>query len=430
MECYRIGMKKKPAPAPKEPVTIKEITWHEKCTHRVLYPAEDGKRKSKYFTNETDALEFAEQRRAELGVNGSGFGTITADERAALSAWRAFTAGRNAPDLLTVVRDYSAKWKERNESITITEAAERYLAHQEAEGASARHLASLKSRIGRLSADHGAALVSTLDAGTFSDWLNGLRGTRADKEGAKLSLLTRENLKKTIRSFYGYCIERGWTSTNPVPVTAKKRTREHRLAARKAPEIMEPEKIAAFLHKIEETAPEILPFWLVKFFAGIRDAEAARLDWSMVDLKAGMIRLPASITKTGDQRTVKIEPVLADWLAPLAATSGPLAPSDTTRRYYYKKVLRHLRKPAKKGGKPKAFVFPSNAARHSFATYHLYAFRHPGETAMQLGHKGDPGMLWEHYANPHAEEHAEQFWKLKSSKPNVVSIRKGRKASA
>lgn len=412
----------------KNPITVSEVK-HPKCSHRVLYPGEDGKRKAKFFTSESDALKFANKRMEELGVNGSAFGTISDAERNALTCWRAFADEKAAPDLLVVVRDYIREWKQKNASLSISEALDRFVDHQEAEGASDRHVASIKSRIGRLVTDHGGQLVANIDAGKFADWLNGLRGTRADKIGDKLSLTTRDNLKKTCRTFFSYCIARGWTSTNPVPVAAKKRTRGHRIAKGKAPAIMLPTEVERFLHKVEEVAVEILPFWLVKFFAGIRDAEAARMDWAMINLKEGFIRLPAAITKTGDTRKVKMEPTLLEWITPHAKQSGPIAPATAASRYYYKKVLRHLRKPEKKGGNPKVFVFPSNAARHSFGTYHLFHFRNPGETAIQLGHKGNPTMLWEHYANPAAEEHAAAFWALKSGKAKVVSITKGRRTA-
>jgi integrase len=334
--------------------------------------------------------------------------------------------------LLAVVRNFARKWKEQTASVTVSHAYQSFLEHQEAEGGSVRHLASLKSRVGRLEADKGTEIVSSVDAGAFSDWLNGLRATRADKEGEKLGMVTRDNLKKSCRSFFAYCIGRGWASANPVPVTAKKRTREHRLAKRKAPAIMLPAEVAKFLCMVEAVAPKILSFWCVKFFAGIRDAEAARMTWDMVDLKAGKIRLPASITKTGDMREVKILPVLRAWLELHPEREGPLAPpSAIARRFAYKKVLKRLRAPLEKGGAKQVFDFPSNAARHSFGTFHLYRFRKPGETALQMGHKGDPAMLHEHYSNPAAQQHAKAFWEIMPAAPagNVVSIKRGRKTA-
>ncbi len=100
----------------KNPITVSEVK-HPKCSHAVLYPGEDGKRKRKYFTNETDALDFAGKRMKELGVNGSAFGTITDGERNALNCWRAFAAGKDAPDLLVVIRDYIGRWNEKNASV-------------------------------------------------------------------------------------------------------------------------------------------------------------------------------------------------------------------------------------------------------------------------------------------------------------------------
>jgi integrase len=417
----------------KDPITVSETHSHPRCSHRVFYPGEDGRRrKSKFFTNETDALDFAKKCRAELGVNGSKFGTIEDRERSALTFWRHFaTTTPEAPDMLVVLRDFVRKWEERNASIPLSDALERFIDHQEAEGASARHLSSLRSRIGRLVTDHGSKLVSGIDQGLFEDWLNGLRGTRADKAGDKLTLVTRDNLKKSCRTFFDYCAARDWTKVNPVPLAAKKRTRGHRIAKRKAPAIMLPADIERFLHKIEEVAVPILPFWVLKFFAGIRDAEAGQVTWEMIDMKKGFIHLPAAITKTGDARKVKIEPTLRAWLEPYAETSGPISPGIAPARYYYKKVLRHLRRPdpidGKRGTKPKVFVFPSNAARHSFGTFHLFHFRDPGETALQLGHKSNPAMLWEHYANPAAEEHAEAFWAIRPAKAKVLNFANGRR---
>ncbi len=53
----------------------------------------------------------------------------------------------------------------------------------------------------------------------------------------------------------------------------------------------------------------------VKFFAGIRDAEADRMTWDMIDLDVGEIHLPAGVTKTADHRTVKISDNLRAWLS-------------------------------------------------------------------------------------------------------------------
>ena len=416
----------------KDRITISETPSHEKCSHRVRYPGTDGKIKQKWFTNETDALAFVEKQRAELGVNGSSFGTIADDERSALTFWRTFSKGTTPtpPDLLTMMRDFKKSWLASKTSITITDAVAKFITHQEADGSSPRHVASLKSRLGRFSSDNADKLVSSITTGIFTDWLNGLRATRADKTGEKLTAVTRHNLTRTLRSFFVFALERGWALANPVPLAKRSKSKAQKIATRTAPAIMLPSDVARFMDAVQTVKPTLVPFWSLKFFAGVRDAEASRLDWSMIDLASGEIHIPATVSKTGEVRTMKIEANLDAWLRPYAAT-GPIVTGGTTRKRGFKRIVASLAVKNAKGKITKPFIFPSNAARHSFGTYHLFHFRNAGETALQLGHKSNPAMLHEHYKNPTAEKHAAAFWDIMPTDiaTNVTNIKQGRKSA-
>lgn len=398
---------------------------HPRYTHRVRFPGANGKRVDRFFTNETDALTFAKDQRKETGETGTAFGSMAEDERSALAFWRAFESATTPkpPDLLTVMKDFKTSWLASKASVTVAKAVEKFLAHHEADGSSPRHVASLKSRLGRFEKDKGECLVSSITTGTYTEWLNGLRATRADREGEKLTTVTRHNLTRSLRSFFVFAMERGWTLTNPIPVAKRSKSKAAKLATRTAPAIMLPADVARFMKAVQTQAPALVPFWSLKFFAGIRDAEAARMDWSMIDMKDRKIHLPAKVSKTGEARTVKIEPALAAWLKPHAKESGKIALGETTRKRGFKKAIDSLATKDSKGRITKPFVFPSNAARHSFGTYHLFHFRNAGETALQLGHKGNPAMLHEHYKNPTAEKHAAAFWKiLPKTAANVIPI--------
>lgn len=405
---------------------------HPRYSHRVRFYGPDGKRKDRFFTNETEAAAFAKEQSKETGRLGRDFGFVAEDERAALAFWRAFvaTASPVPPDLLSVLKDYKTAFLASKASVSVSHGIDTFLAHQEADGSSPRHLASLKSRLGRFSADMGDKLVSSVTVGNFTEWLNGLRATRADKEGEKLTAVTRHNLSRSLRSFFVFAMDRGWTLSNPVPLAKRAKNKTAKLATGKAPAVLLPADVSRFMGAVTSEASRMVPFWSLKFFAGIRDAEAARMDWSMIDLDAGEIHLPANVSKTGEARTVKILPNLDAWLRPHAVTVGPIAPGDMARRYSYKKVLAKLAKRDKDGSIIKEYVFPSNAARHSFGTYHLYFFRNAGETALQLGHKSNPAMLHEHYKNPTAQKHAAAFWDI-SPKPadNVTGIEEGRRSA-
>jgi len=56
---------------------------------------------------------------------------------------------------------------------------------------------------------------------------------------------------------------------------------------------------------------------------------------------------------------------------------------------------------------------PRNWARHSFATFHLEEFRKPGETSLQLGHRGGPELLHLRYAGAATEAEAHEFWAIR-----------------
>lgn len=405
---------------------------HPRYTHRVRFPGPDGKRLDRFFTNETAALAFAKDQRKETGETGTAFGSMSEDERAALAFWRAFATASTPvpPDLLTVLKDYKKTFIASKASVSVSHGIDTFLAHQEADGSSPRHLASLKSRLARFSADMGDKLVSAVTVGNFTEWLNGLRATRADKKGEKLTAVTRHNLSRSLRSFFVFAMDRGWTLSNPVPQPKRAKNKTAKLATGKAPVVLLPADVSRFMNAAEAKTPRMIPFWSLKFFAGIRDAEAARMDWSMIDLDGGEIHLPANVSKTGEARTVKIEPNLDAWLRPHAEPSGQLAPGDMARRYDFKKILASLAKRDAKGNVVKAFIFPSNAARHSFGTFHLFHFRNAGETALQLGHKSNPAMLHEHYKNPTAEKHATAFWSITPAPvENVTAIESGRRSA-
>jgi integrase len=262
----------------------------------------------------------------------------------------------------------------------------------------------------------------------ISDYLSGLRGdvfvarpprpetarklkdrVPATRKEGLLSLETRAGYRASLHSFFAWANGRGLVPSNPV-TNADKPTPKPKL-----PGILAPGEVSAFFAALEEHAPVILPFWAVRTFAGVREAEAVRMTWAMVDLCAGKITLPATITKTRKPRVVTIHPVLAAFQQSRAKPAGPLCPlSAMARRWHLRLALRAL--PELKA--------PRNWARHSFATYHLQAFRHAGETALQLGHRGGPELLHSRYAGVGTESDAQAFWAIRpaAAPGNVVPM--------
>lgn len=409
----------------------------------VRWPGQNGKRMAKLFTNETEALAWARERRAELGDVGQSFGSITEPERAAVTFWRFFAASvpdTAPPALLAILQGYAETWKANRSSVTVAAAVDAYEVAKKAEGLRPRSLQAIRTRCARFVRDFGSRSISSITTAEISDWILSLpvlihRGTVKGKPGKdaapeQVGLLAKRNQRLGLSGLFNYAKTRGWVRENPVTDAARPKPPKTR------PGVLRPSDVARLFGALEQiakvkNAPALIPFWAVRFFAGVREQETLRMDWSMIDLAAGEIHLPDTVTKTGHSRTVKIEPALAAFLAPFAQPDGPIVtPSAMARIYHLKKAWRILQgedaaaKDAGKEIRPFPVPMPANAARHSFATFHLLAFRHAGETALQLGHGGSPEMLHRHYKGIASEAEALAFWTIRptADPSNVISI--------
>lgn len=422
---------------------------HPRYTHRVRFYGPDGKRKDRFFTNKTQAEAFAKTQGAETGKLGTDFGFITEDERSALAFWRAFVD--SVPDsppvaLLAILQGHAETWKATRSSVTVQAAVDAYEAAKTAEGLRERSLQAIRTRCARFARDFGKRPISSITTAEISDWILSLpvlvhRGPVKPKAGkgtapAQVGLLAKRNQRLGLSGLFAYAKTRGWVKENPVTDAARPKPPKTR------PGVLRPGEVSRLFGALATEAPALVPFWTVRFFAGIREQECLRMDWSMIDLAAEEIHLPDTVTKTGHARTMKIEPALAAFLAPHAQTEGRIVTASAMARIYHLKKAWHVlqaedaaaAEAAKRIGEdaPRPFPvpMPANCARHSFATYHLLAFRHAGETSLQLGHGGSPELLHRHYKGIATEAEAKAFWSIRpTAAANVTSITKGRKTA-
>ena len=162
------------------------------------------------------------------------------------------------------------------------------------------------------------------------------------------------------------------------------------------PGILTPEQVARLL---ESASEETLPYWAIGAFAGLRSAEIERLQWEQVDFEDGLIEVTAKSSKTASRRLVKIEPNLHRWLSPHMFQHGPVCPPGL-----YPRLLEDRQRAG-------LTEWPSNALRHSFASYHLAHFGNPQQTSAELGHMS-PAIVYQHYRQLVRPEQAERWWKV------------------
>src|SRR5262249_40126475 len=146
-------------------------------------------------------------------------------------------------------------------------------------------------------------------------------------------------------------------------------------------------------------------------FAGLREAEIQRLDWSEVDLGRSHIEVKAAKAKTARRRIVPIRANLAAWLRPYATIKGRVVRVGARRK------LERVRKAA---GLTR---WPKNGLRHSFASYRLAATHDAPRVAWELGHT-TPHLLYNTYRELVLPNEAERYWKIApaAEMQNVVAF--------
>jgi hypothetical protein len=97
---------------------------------------------------------------------------------------------------------------------------------------------------------------------------------------------------------------------------------------------------------------------------------------------SALVEVPALKAKTASRRFVQIRDNLAAWPEPRIGT-GNVCPRNLRKLLEADRTAAGLRS------------WPSNALRHSFASYHLAHFRDAAKLALELGH-GDQDLIFRH----------------------------------
>ncbi len=220
--------------------------------------------------------------------------------------------------------------------------------------------------------------------------------------GLEVGPVTRLNFRTAVVGLFRYGVRRGLTDSNP----AEGLPRPGR--DQSMPEIFTPAEAKALLTAAAEKSPEMIPYFAVGLFAGLRPQnELARLDWRHFDLKARTIRVDPATAKKRRMRFIKISPNLRQWLA--------LRPKAEGKLFYSRRRFRQVIEAA-------GIKWSPDVMRHSFGSYHLAAHGDAAATALELGHAGAPGVLFDHYRALARRKDATAFWKITPPKQSVIQF--------
>ncbi len=261
-----------------------------------------------------------------------------------------------------------------------------------ADGASELYLKDLRLRLNQFE-DSFNGFISNITSPEIDDWLRKL----------PVAARTRNNHRNGIVTLFHFAKSRGYLPKDRLTEAdglAKAKERQGEIG------ILTPAQMTKLLAAAEF---DMIPFFSIGAFAGLRHWEMLRLTWADINFEEGHILVAAEKAKTAQRRIVPIQPNLAEWLAPFRKHTGPICPCD-----HISNVLRYLTKDAK-------VKWPKNGLRHSYGSYRLAQIKNAAQVSLEMGNS--PRMVFQHYREVVTERQANQWFAILPQRPqNIVSI--------
>jgi len=348
----------------------------------------------KFFKTKTEA-EAERMRQFTLRERGGRAAVgLSLDELAMIVQSRKKLAlhGKTVRDATEFYLDHLERIRRCN--VTVEELTKEVLEAKRKDGHAPMYLADLRKRLARFCVEFGTRPVAAITVEELDNWLR-------DLDCAPKS---RANFRANVGVLFSYAERRRMIDSNPILRTSRPKLVD------KAPEIFTVDDLQGLLDAGRAFAPDVVPMLALGAFAGLRDAEIKRLDWSEIDLRRGFIEVTANKAKTARRRIVRIQPNLAHWLAPYGAMTGAVVPANA------RKKLDSVRTAAK------LTRWSNNGLRHSFASYRLAATNDAATVAAELGHSTSQ-MLYSTYREVVLPEEGERYWKIiPNTADNVVQL--------
>jgi integrase len=279
--------------------------------------------------------------------------------------------------------------------ITVSRLADEVIEAKRRDGMSADYLSDLQLRLRRFCRRFGEKPIAGITVEEIDDWLRDLEG----------SPKSRANYRANVAVMFSYATKRRMLDFNPVLHTAKPKLID------KPPDIFTVDELRSLLETATRTAHDVVPMLVIAAFAGLREAEIQRLDWSEVDLARGHIEVKAAKAKSARRRIIPIQPNLAAWLRPYSGLTGRVVPAGARAKIERARTVAGLKR------------WPNNGLRHSFASYRLAAIGDAPRVAHELGH-ASPQMLYSTYREVVRPEEADRYWNIApaAEMQNVVTF--------
>src|SRR5215467_3090121 len=237
----------------------------------VTTPKLGGGRNRRFFKDKAEAQTFL--RMAEVQQENYGTAALSISDALRVEAIECSELlqpyGKSLRD---AAKFYAAHLKAVTGSRKVADVVADLLAARTADGMSVRYLGDLRVRLGRFVQSFGEEMIAGISASCIDEWLRGLG----------VGPVTRNTYRRRLAVLFSFAKRRGYVSENPITDVERAKERETEIA------ILSVGELARLL---ECSSSDMLPFWTIGAFAGLRRAEIERLTWNEVDFDAGVIEV-------------------------------------------------------------------------------------------------------------------------------------------
>ena len=364
---------------------------------QVDYGTRKGKRTQRSFKNrmlakmDIDAHRARERiDQADLQDNAISLYHLTQPERMDVLEARATLKG--IASLQDAAAFYMLHHAAPQGSCTVNEMFDQYKQAKLKTNCREWHLRTIQHRIGRFARDFGSMQLGDITAEHIERWLNDY----ASRSGEPLGPQTRNNYLAYLNAFFNFAAKKGHAVTNPVAKIDRARLDRREIA------ILLPDQVRRLLHAATKYAPELVPYFAIGLFAGVRPTELSRLRWEEINFDLKYIHITGEVAKVRNERYVDIEDVLMAWLKTYHRESGPILPVNS---YSFNKLFNRVRKDADLKD-----TWSPDSMRHSYGSYHVAKYEAKNKTALMMGHS--VRMLDRHYRRPLHRSDTTEFWSI------------------
>lgn len=388
-------------------ITIRQVSRNGYLTHLVQGWQENGKWQRKFFSDEAEANTFASMKRISMENAGRQqhmiLSALTQEKHD--EACRAFEA-LGIYSLTEAVKYFLANHRAPDYTIELNNAISRYIEDKESL-LRERTINALTRSLKRFSAAVSNSDVHTITSEQITLFLKSIRVGETNK----ISRKTWNNYRDELHAFFKWSMEkdlatkRPYCFINPVESVIRHKNKIVREEQALHPTTSSPEKVLSLFTSLMADGGDLIPYFSLCYFAGIRPEEAQRMNGrekQLINLDTKVITIPAGISKTRQQRQVEISPNLAAWLE---SFQGPILPTN------HRKMIAATRK---------THQLSHDEMRHSFISYHVALHRSVGDAALQAGNSET--IVKRHYLNLHPREDGAKFFSICPQKTKKVAV--------